>query len=483
MGSAGFPSADPHDVIIIGAGFGGIGMAIRLKQAGRNDFVVLDQASEIGGTWRDNTYPGCACDIPALLYSFSFASGFDWSRRYPTREEIHAYLLECVAAFGIRPHLRLGTRLLEATHADGRWHLLTDRGTMTARALILATGALHHPAIPDIPGLESFAGPRMHTARWDPDIHLSGKRVAVIGTGASAVQLVPPLAEQAAELILLQRTPAWVLPKRDPPSSGAWRLALRHLPGLRRLARTWEFWSHECRALGFVRLPALMRAAERRARSHAKRQIADPVLRARMTPDYSIGCKRVLLSNDFLPALNSSRVRVVTSAIARVTRNGIETADGASHAADVLILATGFQATNPLGSVRIVGRDGRSLSEAWAEGMRAWMGIAVPGFPNLFLMGGPHSGLGHNSVVFMLEAQANHILKRLDQAEVEIRPEPDRRFQDWLDRRMRRTVWLSGCRSWYLDRRGRNTTLWPSFCVSYWLRLRLDGGRSWTSRR
>ncbi len=470
-------------VAIVGAGFGGIGMAIRLKRAGRNDFVLLDQAADVGGTWRDNTYPGCACDIPADLYSFSFAPDWDWSRRYPAQGEIQAYLLDCVARFGIRPHLRLGTGLQEARFdADaGVWHLRTSTGPITARTLILALGALHRPALPPIPGLDRFRGPAFHTARWDHTVPLAGQRVAVIGTGASAIQLVPPVAEQAVAVTLFQRTPAWVLPKHDPETSNRRRTLYRRFPWLRRWRRAVTFWSHESRAIAFVSWPRLMQGVERRARSFAKATIIDETLRQRLTPEYSIGCKRVLLSNDFLPALNRDNVTVVGSAIAAITPDGVQTSDGITHRADVLVYATGFHATDPLGSVQIIGRDGHRLDQVWADGMHAWMGMAVAGFPNLFLLGGPNTGLGHNSVVFMLETQIGHILRQLARGAriTEVTEAASARFRRWLDQRMQRTVWLSGCRSWYLDRNGRNTTLWPGYCVGYWLRTRFASDRTY----
>lgn len=470
------PDSNPrtYGVAIIGAGFGGLGLAIRLRQAGRDDFVVLEQAQDVGGTWRDNTYPGCACDIPANLYSYSFAQAGTWSRRYPSQPELLAYLRDCSARFGVGPHLRLGTALRAATYdADQAvWRLRTDGGELTARALVLAVGALHRPAIPDIPGLDTFAGPRFHTARWDHGVALDGKAVGVIGTGASAVQLVPAIAQKTRTLLLFQRSAAWVLPKHDPEASGLRRRIQRNGGPARWLARAWTFWTHEARAIGFVTFPSLMASAERRARSFAKRHLIDPALRERLTPDYTIGCKRVLLSNDFLPALNRDNVRVVTDPITRVTPDGIETRDGTHHRLDVLVHATGFQAANPLGEVRITGRDGLLLDQVWHQGMHAWLGLAVAGFPNLYLLGGPNTGLGHNSVVFMLEAQINHVLRRLRAGPSEVTTQAETGFRAWLDARMRRTVWLSGCRSWYLDEAGRNTTLWPGYCVGYWWRTR-----------
>jgi cation diffusion facilitator CzcD-associated flavoprotein CzcO len=476
------------DVAIIGAGFGGIGMAIRLKQAGLDDFLLIEQADDIGGTWRDNHYPGCACDIPAQLYSFSFAPNGDWSRRYPTQAEIQSYLQDCVTRFGLRRQLRFGSGLQEATFDAERslWRLRLANGErIEARVLLISVGLLHRPAIPAIAGLDGFGGARFHSARWDHGVDLAGKRIAVVGSGASAIQFVPLIAAAAANLVLYQRTPSWILPKHDPPAGPRMRQALRHVPLLRRAIRAWTYWTHEARAVGFVLAPWLMRAAERRARSHAKRQLADAAVREAVTPDYQIGCKRILPSNDFFPTLNQPNVAVVTAPILRVTRNAVETTDGIERAADVLIFATGFNATEPLADIRIVGRDGITLAEAWRGGTQALLGLTVSGFPNLFLLGGPNTGLGHNSVVFMLEAQIGYILRclrlmqRRGAAVMEVRAGAQDRYNVRLRRWMRRTVWLSGCRSWYLDRFGRNTTLWPGFSFGYWARTRLISRRDY----
>ena len=470
-----------HQVAIIGGGFGGIGMAIRLRQAGVDDFVLVEQASAIGGTWRDNHYPGCACDIPANLYSLSFAPRAAWSRRYPTQPEILDYLNDCVARFGLQPHLRLGAAMEEAVFdtARGLWCLrLANGARIEARMLVLSVGLLQRPAIPAIEGLDRFAGACFHSARWDHGVELAGKRVAVIGTGASAIQFVPRIAEQAAQLDLYQRTPPWILPKHDPPAGRLRRQALRVVPLLRRTLRAVTYWQHEVRAVGFVLAPRLMEAVERRARSYAKRQLADGDVRAAMTPAYRIGCKRILLSNDFLPALNRSNVTLLTRPITRVTPHGVCTEDGVERPADILILATGFRASDPLGDLRIVGRDGADLAQAWRDRVPTRLGLAVNGFPNLFLLGGPNTGLGHNSVVFMLEAQIDHVLDCLRRmwsrraAEIEVTAQAVRSAEADLQRRMARTVWMSGCRSWYLDATGHNTALWPGFSIGYWLRTR-----------
>ena len=474
-----------HRIVIVGAGFAGIGMAIRLRQAGITDFLLLERAAEVGGTWRDNTYPGCACDIPSHLYSFSFAPSADWSRQYADHAEIQAYLLGCVTRFGLRDQLRTSADLREAVYdeAAGRWRLtLTSGKALSAEVLILARGALSEPRTPEIPGLTTFAGPMFHSARWDHSVDLAGRRVGVIGTGASAVQFVPRIAPLAERLTLFQRTPAWVLPKRDIALSPAWRGALRSVPLLRRAHRAYLYWSHEARTIPFVIWPWLMTFAERRARSYLKRQVASPALRERLIPDYRMGCKRILLSNDFQPTLNLPSVELVTDDISRVTPTGVTTRNGVERAMDLLILATGFAAGAPTGAPRVLGRAGADLRDH----PHNFLGVAVPGFPNLFLLGGPNTGLGHNSVVFMLEAQIGLVLRRLRRHRRrpdEIRADTAARFDEGLQRRMGRTVWLSGCQSWYLDATGRNTTLWPGFSIGDWLRARLAPAQIWRGGR
>jgi cation diffusion facilitator CzcD-associated flavoprotein CzcO len=481
-----------YEVAIIGAGFGGIGMAIRLKRAGRHDFVVIEQADKVGGAWRDNTYPGCTCDIPSHLYSLSFAPKADWSRWYASQPEIYQYLEDCIDRFGLRPHLRLKVSLKKAAFdsAAGLWRMQTDPGPdLAARLLVLATGMLHRPAIPALRGIGSFRGAMFHSARWDHAVEMRGKRVAVIGTGASAVQLVPHVAGQAAHLALFQRTPAWVLPKPDSPLGPRRRWAMRHVPLLRRALRAWLYWSHEVRGLGFVHFPGLMAGPERHARSHAKRQLGDSGLRALLTPSDRMGCKRILLSDDFYPSLNRPNVQLVCAPITDVLSDGLVTADGVEHRTDILVFATGFQATEPIGPIEVVGRNGVTLSAAWHNGVHAHLGLAVAGFPNLFLLGGPNTGLGHNSVLFMLEAQICHVLRclrllRLRKAvSIEVRQEVQAAFARRLDGWMGRTVWLSGCRSWYLDRNGRNTTLWPGLSVGYWSRVRRTSARKYQLTR
>ncbi|MEU8080580.1 NAD(P)/FAD-dependent oxidoreductase [Catellatospora citrea] len=474
-------NADRHTrIAIIGAGFGGIGTAIRLRGAGYRDFLVFDRGDEVGGTWRDNSYPGCACDVPSHLYSFSFVRNPGWSRSFSPQSEIWAYLRRCADEHGVRPHLRLGHEVYTAAwDADARlWRLDTSHGAYTAQILVAAGGPLTEPSIPELPGLAEFRGETFHSARWRHDLDLAGRRVAVIGTGASAIQFVPQIAPQVAALTLFQRTPAWVLPRRDRRISAVERRLFRSAPLLHWLVRAGLYWGREVQATAFLR-PALMRLGQGMARRHLRRSVADPELRERLTPSYTMGCKRVLLSNDFYPALERADVDVVTEPITRVTADGVVTADGRTHPVDTLVFGTGFHVTDLPMARAIRGADGRTLAEHWAGSMYAYRGTAVTGFPNLFLLLGPNTGLGHNSVVFMIECQLSYLLgalRHLDTtgvAAIEPLPEAQRAYNAALDRAMDGTVWTSGgCRSWYLDPSGRNSTLWPGYTWSYWLRTR-----------
>jgi cation diffusion facilitator CzcD-associated flavoprotein CzcO len=463
------------DIVIVGSGFAGLGMAIRLKGAGLKRFVVLERASEIGGTWRDNRYPGCACDIPAMLYSFSFAPKTDWSRTYPTQPEIFGYLRECARRFRVESHVRLGTEVVEARYDDARavWVVATKGGpTYVARVLVSAMGGLSNPHIPDIPGRESFAGPQFHSATWQ-DVSLEGRDVAVIGTGASAVQLVPQIAPHVRTLSLFQRTPPWILPKPDLPVGTVARALRRFVPGFAWALRTFTYWTHEVRAIGFTVNPALLAQTEKLARRHLARQIADPALRAKLAPDYRMGCKRVLIANDYYPALARPNVGVVDAPIVRIEPDAVVTSDGVRHPADAIVYGTGFRAQEGVGSVRIVGSGGKTLEDAWRDGMEAFLGVSVAGFPNLFMLVGPNTGLGHSSMIFMIESQINYVLSALrflrhrGAPALDVRPDVQSAFNAGLERRMKRTVWTSGCRSWYLDANGKNTTLWPGFTFEF----------------
>ncbi|MGH8998161.1 MAG: flavin-containing monooxygenase [Acidimicrobiia bacterium] len=461
------------DVVIVGTGFAGLGQAIRLRQEGIDSFVVLERAGDVGGTWRDNTYPGAACDVPSHLYSFSFAPNPEWSRSFSAQDEILAYLRDCADRLGVRPHLRFGHEVTGARWCadEGRWHVETTGGNYRARVLVSATGALSDPCLPGLPGLDRFAGTTFHSARWDHDHDLTGRRVAVIGTGASAIQFVPQIQPKVENLTLFQRTPPWVLPRWDRPFRGWERWLFRNLPLTQRLARAGIYWGREGYVLGFAFDPRVMRAAERFARRHLHHQVPGTELRAKLTPDYTIGCKRVLISNDYYPSLTQPNVDVVTDPIGEIRPAGVMTAGGEMHPVDTIIFGTGFRVTDIPAAARICGRDGTSLAEHWHGGMEAHKGTSVAGFPNLFLLVGPNTGLGHSSQVFMIESQLAYVTDAVRcvlgagaAATVEVRPEAQAAWNDDIQAAMGRTVWTTGgCRSWYLDEQGRNTTLWPDF--------------------
>lgn len=469
-------SGAPLDLIIVGAGFSGLAMAIRARQAGFDRLLVIEKAAGIGGTWRENTYPGAACDVPSQLYSLSFAPKSDWTRLFAPQPEIAAYLEDLVAEHGLAPFLRLKTRVERAVFdaAAGTWRVETDRGAFSTRVLVGAMGALHHPALPRLPGLETFAGTAFHSATWDHACDLTGKRVGVIGTGASAVQFVPEIVGGVAHLTQFQRSAPWILPRGDAPVGRGLRRLLRVAP-LRRLYRASLYWRREVAALaGFTRVSTVTGLAEAMARRHLAAAIADPELRAKLTPDYRLGCKRVLLSDDYYPALARPHVSLVTAPIRAVLPHGVVTADGAEHALDVLIFATGFSPGGSLLRTEVIGREGSSLLQAWKDGADAFRGVSVAGFPNLFLLLGPNTGLGHNSVLLMVEAQVAHVLDALRRLRahpgfvLEVRPEAQAGFRAEVDARMEGSIWMrGGCGSWYLDRSGRNRTLWPGTVGTY----------------
>ena len=480
-----------HDVLVIGAGFGGLGAGIRLQAAGRHDFAILESDAGVGGTWHANRYPGAACDIPSLLYSFSFAPNPQWTRHYPRQPEIEAYLGECVRRFGLAPRLRLATRVAAVAwdETEQRWTIeaqSAERGSerYSARVLIAATGGLSRPALPDLPGLADFAGPAVHTARWRDDVPIDGARIGIVGTGASAIQLVPQLAPRVARLCLFQRTPPWVLPKADRRLSRAERWAYAHVPFAQRLARGAIYALHEWRAPGFTRKPALLKAAEPLALAYLRHKVPDPVLREALTPRYRLGCKRILIASDYLPALQRPNVSLVTEAIERVLPHGIRTRDGREHALDALVFATGFDAAEAVAPFEVRGRGGADLNASWRrDGPSAYLGTSVAGFPNLFLLVGPNTGLGHNSMVYMIESQLNHVLDALARMDArgervaEVRAEVQQRYNAELQQRLARSVWATGgCSSWYQMHRpgqeGRITTLWPGSTLEFRRRTR-----------
>ncbi len=468
------------DIAIIGAGFSGLAMATYLKRSGRSDFLLLDRGDDVGGTWRDNSYPGCACDVPSHVYSFSFALNPAWSRTYSHQDEIFQYQRRVADQEGLRDHLVLGCEVSEASWDDDarRWRIDTSQGSLSARVLVSGTGPLVEPKLPAVPGLEDFPGKVFHSARWDHDHDLTGERVAVIGTGASAIQFVPEIQPVVGELKLFQRTPPWVLPRTERPLTKAEHALYSRVPGAQRLMRTLVYWGRESTVIPMLRV-RLSVAIKAVGLSHLRRSVKDPALRKKLTPDYSPGCKRLLISNTYLPALDQPNVEVLTTGLTEVRGSVVVGADGSEREVDTIIAGTGFEVTEPLIATRVRGRDGRTLAEHWAGSMSAHNGTTVAGFPNLFLLLGPNTGLGHMSVVFMAEAQARYVLLALDAmdaagaAAVEVRPEVQEAFNARLQQKMPGTVWSDGgCGSWYLDKTGRNTTLWPDFSYKFDLSLR-----------
>ncbi len=459
------------DHLIVGAGFAGICAAIKLDEDGERDFVVIEKGDDVGGTWRDNTYPGAACDVPSQLYSFSFAPNREWSRSFSAQPEIQAYLQRVARESGTLDRFRFGTEVRDARwdEAEQRWVVETSEATYAARTLICGAGALSEPRLPDIDGIDSFQGRVFHSARWDHDTDLTGKRIAVIGTGASAIQIVPELQQVASELHVYQRTAPWVIPRHDRTYGSAERFALRHVPGLQSLYRTAIYWGRESYVPAFTRQPALAKPAELMARSNIRKGISDPELRRKVTPDYRIGCKRILISNTYYPALDAPTTELVTDPIQKVTPRGIVTADGTEREIDVLVVATGFHVTDMPIADHLTGRAGRTLGETWARsGQSAYKGTTVAGFPNLFFLVGPNTGLGHSSMVFMIESQTTYVrqairsMRRNQYGVLDVRPDAERAWSEQMQQRMQPTVWASGgCSSWYLDQFGNNTTLWP----------------------
>ncbi|WP_280265937.1 DUF4873 domain-containing protein [Nocardia wallacei] len=475
------PSGADPEIVIVGAGFGGIGTAIELRRAGIEDFVVLEKAEEIGGTWRENTYPGCGCDVMSLMYSYSFEPNPRWTRMFARQPEILDYLRRTVDRYDLHRHIRLRSEVVALDFDDDadRWTVRTDDGRqLRPRIVVMAPGPLHEPSVPDLPGRESFRGTSFHSARWDHDFDVTGKRIAVIGTGASAVQLVPQIAKQAAQVTVFQRTPHWVVPKPDRRLSSAEHAVFRFVPGAQRLYRWAVYWGYESMIPAFMN-PGLMRRVESVARGHLRRQVRDPELRRELTPDYRLGCKRILVSNNYYPALQRDGVELVTEPIDRLTETGVATADGREREFDAVVYATGFKISDRFAAQHIVGANGRTIQDLWRGGMEAFLGVAVHGLPNLFLIVGPNSGGGHQSIVFMIEAQARYIrqcierMRRTSGTRIEVRAATQHEFNRRVQAKLSGTVWNSGgCQSWYLDEQGLNRAAWPGSSVSYWRAMR-----------
>ncbi len=481
-------------VLVVGTGFSGLGMAIELKRTGERDFVVLEKAGDLGGTWRDNSYPGCACDVPSHMYSYSFELNPRWTRMFARQPEIWDYLKRVADKYRLREHIRFDTKVSGARWDEDAkvWHVSTENGdTYTAKAVVAGVGALHIPNVPKLPGIEKFKGRTFHSAEWDHDYDLKGKRIAVVGTGASAIQFVPRIADDVEKLTLFQRTPPWIMPKVD-RSINSWEQKLfRALPITQRLYRNLVYWTRESSALGFAVNPKIMELAQNIAKRHMRSQVPDRELRAKLQPDYTMGCKRVLISNDYYPALSKSTVDLNTDGIAEVKAHGIVDKAGVEHEVDAIIYGTGFHVVDSFDYLDIQGKDGRDLSEYWREqGIETYYGITVSGFPNLFFLLGPNTGLGHNSVVFMIESQIRYVRQCLDLLdrhhadELDVRPDVQARFNRQLQRKLTKGVWTEGgCKSWYLDAQGVNRTVWPGFTWRYWMRTKTVRPEDYTLTR
>ncbi len=468
------PSAAPLRVLIIGAGFAGMGLAIQLQRAGIGDFLLLEKASELGGTWRDNRYPGAACDVPSHLYSYSFEAKTDWSRKFAPQAEIFAYQQHCADKYQLRPRIRFNREVASAVFdaEAGLWQVTcTDGETFSAQALVTACGQLNRPLLPRIAGLDSFAGEAFHSARWNAEYDLAGKRVAVIGTGASAIQFIPQIAPQVAQLHVFQRSAAYVLSKPD-RAYRPWEIALMsRMPWLQKVDRGLKYLQHESRVLAFTVFPKMMKGMQFLFRQNLKRGIQDPAFRQRLVPDYPMGCKRILISNDYYPALERANVEVVNEDIEAVTATGVRTADGREREVDAIIYGTGFAATDFLAPMHITGLGGRELNAAWKEGAEAYLGISVSGFPNLFILYGPNTNLGHNSIIYMLESQFAYVLGCIQHLQglryLDLKPQVQAQFNQQLHKDNEHSIWQQGCTSWYKTASGKNTNNWPGFTFTY----------------
>ncbi len=480
------PGKSSCRVVVIGAGFGGIGMGIALRRAGIEDFLIVDKGDGPGGTWRDNTYPGAACDVPAHLYSFSFRPG-RWSGRFPPQREILGYLCDLAEENGLGPHLRLGSGVAACRFDEGRalWDLTLANGdTIQANAVVSAVGQLNRPALPDIAGRGDFTGPSWHSARWDHGADLAGKRVAVVGTGASAIQFVPEIAKTAAHVDVYQRTPPYVLPKTDRLYREAEQSFYDRFPVMRKADRLRIFLYGELLTSGFVLSPKLLAGPMQLWRRQLNSQITDPGLRAKCVPRYVMGCKRVLFSNDWYPALARPNVSLVTDPIERIVADGVVTTDGVTRHADAIVYGTGFKTLDFLAPMEVTGLRGRRLDETWHKGAEAYLGISVAGFPNFFMLYGPNTNLGGNSILYMLEGQISYVAAALRALEseglgwIDVRPEVQQAFNSWVTASSRTSVWESGCHNWYTTASGRNTNNWPDHTFLYRHRVRrFDLGR------
>ncbi len=470
-----------HDTLIIGAGFTGLGAAIKLAEAGVDDVVIVERSDRVGGTWRDNTYPGVACDIPSLLYSFSFVKNPSWSRAYPSGAEICAHIEEMTDTFGLRPRIRFGTEItgLSFDESTGVWTAKTkQRRKFHARTVVMAAGPLADHKFPDIRGIESYEGHKIHSAGWDHDFDFAGKRVAVIGTGASAVQIVPELVKTAEFVKVFQRTAGWVLPRLDVQMPAAVQSLFAKVPAAQHLARQALFWGHEASATALVWNTPLSSVVAQLSKAHLRSQVSDPWLRRQLTPDFTPGCKRMLVSSDYYPALQRDNCKLIDWPIATLSPAGIRTSDGVEHHLDAIVFATGYDVHLSGPPFPVTGRGGRSLQQEWAGHAQAYKSASVHGYPNLFVMSGPNSGPGHNSLLVYVEGQLDYAVTgittilRDDLRVLDVRADVQRRYNDDLQRRLTKTTWMSGCSSWYLTADGFNASMYPGFATQYLRQMR-----------
>lgn len=468
--------ANPASVLIVGAGFAGLGTAIRLQRAGVRDIVIVERGDEVGGTWRDNQYPGAACDIPSNLYSYSFAQNPNWTRGFSGAPEILDYIRGLADHNGLRALIRFrhNVTALDFDEWRGLWRVgIHDDEPLWARAVVMAQGPLSNASFPAISGVDTFAGEKIHSARWDHDYDFKGKRVAVIGTGASAVQIVPELVDQVAKLKVFQRTPNWIIPRPDFATPAWSRFLFKRLPTTQTAFREALFWLHESMALGVVWTTPLTGVLERMGRLFLRHQVKDRWMRRQLTPDYRFGCKRVLISNDYLPALQKPNCELITWPIVRIVPKGIRTAEGLEHEVDCIVFATGFDVAKTGAPFPVTGRGGRRLDDDWARGSQAYKSVSVNGYPNLFMTFGPNSGPGHNSALVYMEAQIDYIVEGVQSLlkrnlrVLDVQARVQRRFNRGLQRRLARTNWNSGCKSWYLTADGYNATMYPGLATQF----------------
>lgn len=486
-------STEKTSILIIGTGFSGLCMGVQLKKAGIEDFVLLERGDDVGGTWRDNHYPGAACDVPSTLYSFSFEPNPEWSRSFPTQPELFEYQRHVARKYGLTPHVRLKADVQECRYDETtkRWTVTAKDGRVFEGSVVVSgMGGLSNPSYPNIPGLDQFEGDSFHSATWNHDFDLLGKRVAVIGTGASAIQFVPQIAGKVSELHYFQRTPPWVLPKADGPVRGWEKAMFRALPFTQKIYRACVYGLRECYVLGFTAFPKVMAAVEWLAKAHIHRYVKDPVKRQQLTPNYRAGCKRVLLSNDYYQAVARPNVNLVTDGIQEVRGKRVVTKDGTEREVDAIIFGTGFKIQELAPKGTFIGTAGRDLADVWQSGVEAYRGTTISGFPNLFMMVGPNTGVGHTSIIYVIESQARYVVDAIktmrDQklGSVDVRPEVLKQYNDKVQSMLVGTVWNNGgCKSWYLSENGRNNTLWPTFTFRFRSQLKSFDQASYQVKR